>query len=66
VVCQGIFVPAEELVKAGTGEPEDGEAEHTEYGGLRLKQAKRLKELEKGERETQAAGGGTVAREADP
>jgi hypothetical protein len=31
LVCPGILVPAEELVKAGTGGPEDGEAEV--YGG---------------------------------
>jgi putative transposase len=66
VECPGNFVPAEKLVKAGTGGPEDGEAEVTpqacreseiteqtyyrwrkEYGGLKLEQAKRLKELEK-------------------
>ena len=35
-----------------------------EYGGLKLDQAKRLKELEKGEREAQASGGGAVAGEA--
>ena len=36
-----------------------------EYGGLKLDQAKRLKELETGEREAEATGGGAVAGEAD-
>src|ERR1035437_857982 len=35
-----------------------------EYGGRKLDQAKRLNELERGERETQATGGGAVAGEA--
>ncbi len=36
-----------------------------EYGGLKLDQAKRLKELEKENAEAEARGGGAIAKEAD-